>query len=116
VTYYAAVTAQLPQQEINKIGGALGNWSNHNLLVNCSNIVFTAQTSASLYTVLGNMGQHPVHQDWRSANQNFLSLSGYVASAETTFYWGAVGGGVPAWNRNGTNAYYNAVQAAAVKP
>jgi hypothetical protein len=88
-------------------------WSFHNQTVNCSNIIFTAVTYSSVYTILGNTGQSPGHPDWRGVNTSVVS-GGYVVSATTALNWGAVGGSVPAWNRNGTNAYYNAVQSVAL--
>lgn len=112
VNYYAGSTPQLTPTEANNIGGALGNWSFHNQTINCSNIIFTAVTYSFVYTILGNTGQTPGHPTWRAANANHTT-NGYVTSSTTTLNWGAMGT-VPAWNRNGTPAYYDAVQSATV--
>lgn len=114
VVYYQATG--FTTQELDQIGGGggLGDWNAHNCIqcnvspLNCSNVLFQAAPPTGQYTISTNSGSAPGQPYAAAVTAN--SSSGIVTSSTTVFYWGAVNGSTPTWNRNGSAAYYSFVR------
>jgi len=110
VVYYQ--TTGFTSQELDQVGGGggLGNWNFHNIFPlsqNCSNVYFSAAPPTGQYTISTNSGYSQL-KPTAPAETASNTLSGFVVSATTTFYWGAVySGNIPAWNRDGSPGYYS---------
>lgn len=86
VQNYVAVT--FTGQELNRINQAMGNWTLHNVGLNCSNVTLFPSAFGS-YAINSTTGFDPLHPDWGAASQPVNTSGGHIIAEITTFYWGA---------------------------